>query len=287
MSNLFRRVLEAEAGVGATAVHGDFHKDGLIYCGKCRKPKEMLIKLFEDRPAQLVPINCECAQKTLDDMMAEGRRQQRINTVHNMLEQLQAFGAADFPEARLSMSDNRNAWNNSIVTRYIDRFENIKQHNIGLLLWGECGCGKTFLAECVVNGLLDQGYYAWMTSVRAVQAAIDAKFGEQRAFILQQIRHADVMVLDDYGTERGNDYMQERVYEVINERYKAGKPTIITTNLDPKELANGGENKDISAKRINQRILEMCSPVHIEGGSRRKAEAATKMQTMKEIFGMG
>jgi len=74
------------------------------------------------------------------------------------------------------------------------------------------------------------------------------------------------------------------VYTVVNERYKSGKPLIVTTNLGLEELRSP---KNIDYQRIYERILEMCVPVYVEPARYRAAEATRKLNIAREIFGNG
>lgn len=281
--SLFVDVLESLMVKPADMDPGDYvDADGLICCGKCRKQKQMFLQILPTEPMRKVNVSCDCMKAKYEAIKRMDELQQRRTQISEILEHLRSIGAADMPTETIRKDDGRSRRNTNIVTHYVSKFETIKEQNMGLMLYGDVGCGKTFLASCIMNALLEKGCYVWMTSVRAIQAAIDNNRGEQRSYVLRQIRSADLLVLDDYGTERGSDYMIERVYEVINERYKVKKPLILTTNLDPRDMAQPGV--DLSQRRINQRLLEMCTPVKVEGGSRRMAAAATKQQTMKSLL---
>ena len=88
-------------------------------------------------------------------------------------------------------------------------------------------------------------------------------------------------MIDDLGAERQSEYALEIVYNVIDGRYKAQKPLIVTTNVPLGEMQ---KTEETNYKRIYDRILAMCVPIQFDGESRRKGIAANKMKTAKEIF---
>ena len=88
-------------------------------------------------------------------------------------------------------------------------------------------------------------------------------------------------ILDDFGMERGTEYRLEQVYNVIDSRYRSGKPLIVTTNLTLEELQNP---EDTAHARIYDRITEMCTPVRITGENFRKARAREKMEHLKKLL---
>ena len=70
----------------------------------------------------------------------------------------------------------------------------------------------------------------------------------------------DLLVIDDFGVNRGTEWEMETLYNLVDARYEAEKFTIFTANLDPKK-----EFSDISNQRIYSRIKEMCRIVELNG----------------------
>ena len=75
----------------------------------------------------------------------------------------------------------------------------------------------------------------------------------------------------------GRDVIQE----IIDTRYRSGKPLIVTTNLTPDELKNP---TDLRYKRVYDRVLEMCFPIQVEGKSRRQEKAQNKREQFKSLI---
>ena len=90
-----------------------------------------------------------------------------------------------------------------------------------------------------------------------------------------------LLILDDFGMERGTEYGLEQVYNVIDSRYRSRKPLIVTTNLTLEELQNP---EDTAHARIYDRLTEMCTPVRITGENFRKARAREKMEQLKTLL---
>lgn len=97
-----------------------------------------------------------------------------------------------------------------------------------------------------------------------------------------RLNQASLLILDDFGAERGTDYALENVYNIIDSRYRSGKPIIITTNIALREMQIC---EDIRYSRIYDRLFEMCYPVKVEGKSWRKKEAVARFDDMKKMFG--
>ena len=90
-----------------------------------------------------------------------------------------------------------------------------------------------------------------------------------------------LLILDDFGMERGTEYGLEQVYNVVDSRYRSRKPLIVTTNLTLEELQHP---EDTAHARIYDRLLEMCCPVCITGENIRKATAQGKMERLKGMM---
>lgn len=83
-----------------------------------------------------------------------------------------------------------------------------------------------------------------------------------------------LLIIDDLGAERSTEYATENVFNVIDRRYRSGKPLIVTTNLQLAELL---EEESVARKRIYDRILEMCVPIRVSGASKRTETAKKKV----------
>lgn len=91
------------------------------------------------------------------------------------------------------------------------------------------------------------------------------------------------LVLDDVGIERQTGYMAEKMFEIIDARYRSRRPLIVTTNLTLEEISNP---QQMEYKRVFDRIVEMCQPIHVSGEGRRKAIAREKSNKAREILGI-
>ena len=98
----------------------------------------------------------------------------------------------------------------------------------------------------------------------------------------QQISQEEAKdILDDFGMERGTEYGLEQVFNVIDSRYRSGKPLIVTTNLTLDDLRNP---EDTAHSRIYDRLLSMCVPVRFTGDNFRQETAQRKMESMKKLI---
>lgn len=277
MSSIFEAVL-ALAMHPAEENEGDYRVDGILYCGKCKTPKEMRIPgFFNPSETRLVTKVCKCKEAELEAEARERKRQERLIRINETMNALSQLGAIEDPTATFDNSDGANASNEKTMRKYAERFEEALKENVGMLLSGKKGSGKTFYAQCIANELMSRGYMVMYTSIRAL--ADSPK--DEKNFVLDCVKKCDLLILDDFGAERGTDYMVQETYKVINARYEAKRPMIITTNIG---LDDMGAETDQRYSRIFQRILEMCKPIVITGGGRRMAISAEKAAAWKRLM---
>ena len=147
-------------------------------------------------------------------------------------------------------------------------------------MYGDVGTGKTALATCIGNALADRLVIVFATSfVKVLQhnRSYDAALAN-KAF-MDDIRNAKLLILDDYGAERTTDFALEIMYSIIDERYRAKKPMIVTTNLSLEQMLHSSDER---YRRLNDRILEVCYPMKFSGTSWRMKEAKERFEDMKK-----
>lgn len=255
---------------------GDFYDDkGLLVCGKCKKRKQCRI----DNKPRAFTIQCDCE---LENEKLEKNRILKQDKLERIKE-LRKQGITDpqYLEARIENDDKENMKIHNAVIRYVQKWHEIKQKNMGILFYGDVGRGKTFYAGCIANMLLDKGVPVIMTNISALITAMSINHGQNKAKILNSISNIPLLVLDDFGVERNSEYALEKIEEIIDTRYRSGKPLIVTTNLNQKDFEN---IEDLRYKRIYDRILALCIPIKIIGRARRKDTAKKKSEELKQLI---
>ncbi len=266
----------AKSLVGIPILDGDYLKDGLYYCGKCHTPKRKKIE-FQGTTRE-VGVLCSCGQAEYEREQEEIQKAKR----EMYIERLQKSGIQDLKLMNCSFSadDSPDSKHSIYLRRYVDKWNEVSINNIGLLLYGGVGTGKSFYAGCIANEIIKR--YAVPVVVTSIPRILNQLFstGDKNNYIAN-LTNADLLVVDDLGTERDTDYSMEQVFTVIDERYKANKPLIVTTNLNREQLQ---KPKDIKLQRVYDRVLEMCTPIEINGESRRKTNAGIKKNEAKKIL---
>lgn len=250
-------------------------EDGLIYCGKCHTPVQCRIT-FEGRE-RIMPCICKCQKEERE------RQEQRMKEEEQLLyvRRLKAAGIQERHLQDWTFASATDTPSVQMAKRYTENWKKVKAENLGLLLWGDVGTGKSFLAACIANALLEKGVPVLMTNFSKILNQMGAMYSDERYRYIASFNRFSLLIIDDFGIERNTEYALEQVYAVVDERYKAGLPLIITTNLTISQLRNP---EDVAHARIYSRILEMCTPVHVPGLDRRTAIGKSKQELVKEVL---
>lgn len=277
-SNITKAVIKAATAAKADKNAEDYYKDGVLVCGKCHTNKEKKIQLA----GEYVTVRCICKCESEEreriqkqkDYEEEMRRIERLKVASLMDAKLKSATLKTFTQKE----DNQKLY--TIVKNYVDNFETFYKSNRGLLFWGTVGTGKSYAAACIANELLNRKTPVVMTSFVKVLQVIQDNTENETEFV-NRLCAARLLIIDDLGTERNTDYALEKVYNVIDSRYRTGKPLILTTNLNLQDMQM---TQDIRYQRIYDRIFEMCHPVMVNGTSWRINQAKERFNETKMLL---
>jgi DNA replication protein DnaC len=266
--------IEKKAAESIKAEQGDYVLDGLLHCHKCNTPKQCRVELFGT--VRTPSCLCKCEAERLEREEAERKRIEFEARVKEL--RRDAFREAEMQNWTFENDDGESSQIISIAKNYVKNFSKMLEDGKGLLMFGTVGNGKTFAAACIVNALIDKGIPCMLTTVSDVAKDIfDGKMTHH------DLNRYALLVLDDLLAERKTEYMQEIVFNVIDSRYKAGLPLIVTSNLSADAIKNPA---DLAYQRIFSRLLEMTIPVEVKGEDRRRQMLKDSFSEYSEILGL-
>lgn len=150
---------------------------------------------------------------------------------------------------------------------------NFAENRDNLLLYGNTGVGKTFLANCIAKELLDESYtVVYLTSLKLFDILETYKFDKElsqteRSATVAYILDSDLLIVDDLGTELSNSFTASQLYRCIDTRLSYKRSTIISTNLSFDDL------RERYSERIFSRITSNYTLLKITGDDIRLKKA--------------
>ena len=142
----------------------------------------------------------------------------------------------------------------------------------GLLLMGTCGVGKTHLAVAVLVEIITANkpgrllFSNFQDLIQEIQASFDNDQVPSKSELLRPLLEADLLVLDELGSQKPTTFVQDILYYVINSRYNAERTTIFTTNYF--DYGTDSEKDTLESrigKRLRSRLAEMTRRIEITG----------------------
>lgn len=142
-------------------------------------------------------------------------------------------------DPRLGVSARENMdWVCRTCRRYAETFG---RGSGNLLLTGNPGLGKTHLSAAIAREVSDEGWsVVYDTASRVFERFEAQKFGREDGEAntdVDRVLNCDLLILDDLGTEMVTAFVQSALYRIVNTRLMEKRPTIISTNLRPEQLA--------------------------------------------------
>ena len=161
------------------------------------------------------------------------------------------------------------------IHKFINNYPENK-HQKGLYLYGNFGCGKTYLIAAMFNELakakVKSAIVYWPEFLRSLKASFQTDFNER----FETIKKADLLLIDDIGAESTSSWGRDEILgPLLQYRMQENLPTFFTSNLDKKSLEEHlATSKDgvevIKARRILERINQLTDNITLISKNLRK-----------------
>ncbi len=216
------------------------------------------------------PCTPECEKKNEQREWELMRRDARVGSLvekSGLSKRLKSYTFSNFkpyvsPEAARAVER---------VEEYLGSWEENREDGKGLYLCGGVGTGKTHLAVAVLNEVVRKKRVPslFVTVPELLDNLREAynKPGRDLDEWMDAVQNADFLVLDDLGSERVTEWVRERIFVIVNHRYREQLPTVFTSNVGPKDLA------EQLGERTASRIIAMCEWIALEGDDYRETAA--------------
>lgn len=259
-----------------------YKREDDYYCEETKKLRCKVCKDFREMDVEFdggkvdVPLLCKCMKEEKEKENLEKKKQEFEFKLASLERKLNI----DTSYKNIPEDDGTKKNISSMVEKYVENFNSMYKENLGLLFYGSVGSGKSFYAKNIVKKLQAKNILATCISL-STMVVMFQNFDVNKIEILDALNSFDLIVIDDVGSERNTSFATEIVYTILESRLNSKKPTIFTTNLSLETL---NSPRDITYKRIYERIIEMCVKVEFKGKSKRDEISKEKTKLARKIL---
>lgn len=260
------------------------------FCNKNLKPigLDYLYVNYDKNMIEYERCNCEKAiqfWKEFDLEQEEKQRQEKnrkiINNIYKdnyMKKRLQKYNFENFSDTY----KEKNVINQLI--KFTDSCIKSEMKN-GLIIYGNIGYEKTYLAACIANKMIEQNKIALMEKSSSIIDRIKASFNKEglsETQIIELYSNVDMLIIDDFGNENLSKWALEKLYKIISNRYDNELPIVITTRYNKEQLIEqlSTEHDTEIAEEIVKVLNEMCYGIAITEERKTKEKVSISDQTI-------
>ena len=260
------------------------------FCNKNLKPigLDYLYVNYDKNMIEYERCNCEKAiqfWKEFDLEQEEKQRQEKnrkiINNIYKdnyMKKRLQKYNFENFSDTY----KEKNVINQLI--KFTDSCIKSEMKN-GLIIYGNIGYEKTYLAACIANKMIEQNKIALMEKSSSIIDRIKASFNKEglsETQIIELYSNVDMLIIDDFGNENLSKWALEKLYKIISNRYDNELPIVITIRYNKEQLIEqlSTENDTEIAEEIVKVLNEMCYGIAITEERKTKEKVSISDQTI-------
>lgn len=252
---------EQDKMISASSVVGglfkDCKRDFVRICPKCGE--EIYHTYNNLQGAKKIDFYTQC------DCKSDEYLQEAIAEVKNNFDRIVAYNKEhcgfkkhdieDVNSVFMTHKGNIDAYN-AIIT-YGDQFD--RETKVGFYLYGPTGVGKSLLAKKAMAKVLAKGFSAFIINAPTLTKAIISEMNDFKNDTLDQCVSVDLLVIDDFGSERCTEFQIENMFLILEARWRDNKPIIFTSNLTLDEISEKYKDKNRIYSRLcgNSRIVKV------------------------------
>lgn len=240
-------------------------------CPKCHGLGYYRIDVPVGHPGFGKVFVCDCRIGEINNQI----REKLFSMSH--LENLQHLTFENFkPRGRVGLAPYQS---DSLERAYNQAVQFAEKRDGWLILEGAYGCGKTHLAAAVANFAVENGTPTLFITVPDMLDSLRFSYNNPDTTFekhFNEIRTAQLLILDDFGTENATPWAQEKLFQIINYRYTNKLPTIITTNIPLDQLEG----------RIHSRLAdpELVTQAHISAPDYRRPASDSGQHELSSLY---
>lgn len=260
------------------------------FCNKNLKPigLDYLYVNYDKNMIEYERCNCEKAiqfWKEFDLEQEEKQRQEKnrkvINNIYKdnyMKKRLQKY----------NFENHVDTYEDTSIINQLIKFTNLcikSEMKNGLIIYGNIGYEKTYLAACVANKMIEQNKIVLMEKSSSIIDKIKESFNKEglsEIEIIELYSNVDMLIIDDFGSENLSKWALEKLNKIISNRYDNELPIVITTRYNKEQLIEqlSTENDTEITEEIVEVLNEMCYGIAITEERKTKEKVSISDQTI-------
>ena len=264
-----------------------------VKCGFCNKNLnpiglDYLYANYDKNMIEYERCNCEKAVqfwKKIDLEQEEKQRQEKYRKIINNIYK------DNYMKKRLQKYNFENlidTYEDTSIINQLIKFADLcikSEMKNGLIIFGNIGYEKTYLAACIANKMIEQNKIVLMEKSSSIIDKIKESFNKEglsEIEIIELYSNVDMLIIDDFGNENLSKWALEKLYKIISNRYDNELPIVITTRYNKEQLIEqlSTENDTEIAEEIVKVLNEMCYGIAITEERKTKEKVSISDQTI-------
>lgn len=267
--------------------------NGGAKCGFCNqklKPigLDYLYVNYDKNMIEYERCNCEKAVQFWKKFDFEQEEKQRQEKYRKMINNIYKDNYMKKRLQKYNFENVSDTYEDTFIINQLIKFADLcikSEMKNGLIILGNIGYEKTYLAACIANKMIEQNKIALMEKSSSIIDRIKGSFNKEglsEMEIIELYSNVDMLIIDDFGNENLSKWALEKLYKIISNRYDNELPIVITTRYNKEQLIEqlSTENDTEIAEEIVKVLNEMCYGIAITEERKTKEKVSISDQTI-------
>lgn len=267
--------------------------NGGAKCGFCNqklKPigLDYLYVNYDKDMIEYERCNCEKAVQFWKKFDFEQEEKQRQEKYRKMINNIYKDNYMKKRLQKYNFENVSDTYKDTFIINQLIKFADLSikfEMKNGLIIFGNIGYEKTYLAACIANKMIEQNKIALMEKSSSIIDRIKGSFNKEglsEMEIIELYSNVDMLIIDDFGNENLSKWALEKLYKIISNRYDNELPIVITTRYNKEQLIEqlSTENDTEIAEEIVKVLNEMCYGIAITEERKTKEKVSIRDQTI-------
>lgn len=245
-------------------------------CGLCNKDLkpirfDYLYVNYDKSMIEYERCNCEKAVRFWKEFDLEQEEKQRQEEYKKIINSIYKDNYMKKRLQKYNFENVSDTYEDTFIINQLIKFTDLcieSEIKNGLIIYGNIGYEKTYLAACIANKMIEQNKIVLMEKSSSIIDKIKESFNKNELSeneITELYSNVDMLIIDDFGSENLSKWALEKLYKIISNRYDNELPIVITTRYNKEQLIEqlSTENFTEIAEEIVEVLNEMCYGISI------------------------